>query len=54
MRDEDFAEDGPEERCDEAAAEETQEEYGTDEPPLDIPPPPDLADQNPGHEGGES
>ena len=54
MSSDDFTEDSAEERCDEAPAEEAQEEYGTDEPPLDTPAPPDVPDQNPGHEGGES
>ena len=50
MKADDYTDGSPEERCYEAPAEEAQEEYGADEPPLDIPPPPDVADQNPGFE----
>lgn len=43
----------PRDVCDEEPIEETVEEYGTDEPPLDTPPPPDGADQNPGFASDE-
>lgn len=43
----------PRDVCDEEPIEEPVEEYGTDEPALDTPPPPEVENQNPGFTSDE-